>query len=575
MAGTPRIPTPARIAKDPQIAATLAKFRQHGLDATLEDAADDDMLRLLWRASHVPEPARSAAGYPRLSLAKKSATATEVSIGQQVKDICKTALALNWQITDWYVDYESASSFAVRTRKEFTRMLGDLEDGTIDAVAAYYLDRAFRMGADLEPVLRLAEAGRCEVATSTGLLNLREPGGRMTARLLVMMATYESETISRRQKAHAVELARRGAFPGGRRPYGFVTVSGNGRLPSLEQVPEEAEIIRELYEQILTNGWAISASVRWLDAQRDAGRVGAATVNGGPWRRKTLRQILCGSYIAGLREHAPTRVEPVPGDSSRRRRVTDGDPTRYPALWTGIVSPGELDAMRALLGADERRTTPTGAKARSQALTGYVVCECGNKMYSGYSISRDGSKVPRYGCGRANGGCGRVARASAKLERLARDLVIAALADQRVQAAAVDGAVVDDPRPISAIQAELETVEDQRTRMAASLGEGHISIEAFEAFNTQASERAEGLRAELTAKLEESIATSPPVLGNGDAVARLWDEGTPLERNELMGASGIMLRVSRIGRGHFPDTAGIEVLDAAEFKRQERERRRV
>ena len=75
MAGTPRIPTPARIAKDPQIAATLAKFRQHGLDATLEDAADDDMLRLLWRASHVPAPARSAAGYPRFSLAKKSATA--------------------------------------------------------------------------------------------------------------------------------------------------------------------------------------------------------------------------------------------------------------------------------------------------------------------------------------------------------------------------------------------------------------------------------------------------------------------------------------------------------------------
>jgi DNA invertase Pin-like site-specific DNA recombinase len=567
MADPKKTPSPAKIREDPAVQEVLRRFRKHGRAESMESGVDDDLLRWLWRAQHVDNPRRLAGGYPRLSQAKGTALATEVSLFAQVKDICRKALELDWRIVDWYIDYESASAFALRPRPEFTRLLNDLNGGVVNAVAAYNIDRAFRLGTDLEPILVLAEAGKCEVATAagSGALDLQTAGGRLTARILVMMATHESETISRRQKAHALELARRGAFPGGSRSYGFERVSEPGKLPTLRIIPAEAEMIKAVYDRILNQGWTIQAVMRWMNAEREAGTPGFETIRGGAWRRATIRQMLVVPYLAGLREHAPTRVERVPGDETRRRQVRIEPVTRYPAIWEGIVTAGELDAMRALLYADDRKTNWLGNRGGSRALSGFVVCECGTKMYTSSTRNKAGERVPRYGCVSANGGCGRLSRNAEHLEAIARDLVIVALADGRIAAAAAPGIEPGDERTLEMVQGEIDRLEEQRLDMADRLGDGDISNEMFDRFNSRANERLALLQEELTELLEDSVVERPA--GDPEVIARMWDDGDVGDRQDLMRAANIMIQVGPMGRGRHSPMTALTVLDAEQFRR--------
>ena len=89
-------------------------------------------------------------------------------------------------------------------------MLEDYEDGGIDGVIFYDLDRLARQPRDLEDLIDLAEYYKRPVETVTGQLDLRTSNGRAMARVLVAMANKSSEDTSRRVARAQLQEAQQG-----------------------------------------------------------------------------------------------------------------------------------------------------------------------------------------------------------------------------------------------------------------------------------------------------------------------------------------------------------------------------
>ena len=119
--------------------------------------------------------------------------------------------------------------------------------------------------------------------------------------------------------------------------------------------PDEAAIIQELARRTLA-GESLASLCRELNAG------GIPTAAGGRWSPATLRRILIGPHLAGLR---------VYGEQL------------YPAAWPAILSEDTHHALRALLTDPQRKTNPM--RPTRHLWSGFLVCgHCGTRMYAYY-----------------------------------------------------------------------------------------------------------------------------------------------------------------------------------------------
>ncbi len=95
-------------------------------------------------------------------------------------------------------------------RPEFRRMLADYEDGKIDGIIFYDIDRLSRQPRDLEDLIDLVEYYKRPVETVTGAIDLRTSNGRAMARVLVAMANKSSEDTARRVAHARLQVAQEG-----------------------------------------------------------------------------------------------------------------------------------------------------------------------------------------------------------------------------------------------------------------------------------------------------------------------------------------------------------------------------
>ncbi|HUO39292.1 MAG TPA: recombinase family protein, partial [Mycobacterium sp.] len=105
---------------------------------------------------------RSAAVYARISA---DVEGTGLGVTRQLEDCRKLAADRGWPVGDEYVDND-VSAFSGKRRRDYERMLVDLESGARDAVIVYNLDRLHRRPVELEEFVALCErAGVSQVAT--------------------------------------------------------------------------------------------------------------------------------------------------------------------------------------------------------------------------------------------------------------------------------------------------------------------------------------------------------------------------------------------------------------------------
>ena len=158
-----------------------------------------------------------------------------------------------WELVDIYAD-EAVSGTKTDKREDFNRLLADCRKGRIDRVLVKSISRFARNTKDCLSALR--ELMRLGVTVQFEKENIDT--GTLTTELMVSvsgsLAQQESMSISQNIRMGYRRRMERGEFIASSPPYGYRN-AGGGRL---EIVPEEAEVIRWVFESYL-NGQGIIA----------------------------------------------------------------------------------------------------------------------------------------------------------------------------------------------------------------------------------------------------------------------------------------------------------------------------
>jgi DNA invertase Pin-like site-specific DNA recombinase len=309
-------------------------------------------------------------------------------VKRQEQDCRAHAERLGWEVGGVYRDND-ISAFAGKPRPAFERMKTDLKDGEIDAIVCWHPDRLTRSPLELEGLINLIEATGAVVATvQAGDIDVATASGRMIARVVGAMARHESEQKGERIRRQRLQAAQEGRPHGGRRAFGY-------EKDGLTIREDEAALVREAAARYIAGESLRAIAFAWNARAIKPTRADA-------WTTTSLRSMLGGARIAGLREHHGEVI---------------GD-----AQWPAIISIEDHERIRAVLGNPRRSKR---GRPPSRLLSGFLRCgRCGATL----SVSRRISGNVRYMCVHQPGrvGCGRVAIAADDLEQVVTEAVLIA-----------------------------------------------------------------------------------------------------------------------------------------------------
>lgn len=457
-------------------------------------------------------PVETAALYCRLSKMANSVDGLSAAIPRQEKE-GRRVIRRRWGkdvIVRLYVD-DDVSAWSGKRRPDYERMLEDVTNGTVQAVASYDLDRLHRQPRELENFFDVCErAGLAEMATAQGELDLGTSQGKMFARMLGAHAAMSSDDTSRRLKDMWEHRASEGKPGGGKRAFGWAD--------KMTPDPVEAPIVTELVGRFL-------AGESQKNLARDLNARGIPTMRGaGGWASSTIRGILINPRHAGIRE-------------LRRPTKRGGRPEvllSVQAQWPAIISRADHERVLAILTDPSRRSVNP---PRRGPLTGLVKCSlCGCGMGSAARSKKPGN----YGNDRTacqthsnTDNCGRVTISRPMLEAEVIDQVFYRLDSIPGLPSAVLGksksTVVDD-----AAAAELAQVTERLAELTDMFTAGEIDRVAL----LRGRKTLEVRRTALTRALSRQRRTAAldGFIGKPGALRASW-EGLSIDRQRAILAS--------------------------------------
>lgn len=141
---------------------------------------------------------------------------------------------------------DAAWSGSTLQRPALQELLADLENGLIDVVVIYKLDRITRTLLDFVRLLDLFEQCGVTFIAVTQRFDTSDSTGRLILNILLTFAQFEREILSDRLKDKFGAMRARGMFVGGHPPFGYDLVDKR-----LVVNPEEAEIVRWIFSRYL------------------------------------------------------------------------------------------------------------------------------------------------------------------------------------------------------------------------------------------------------------------------------------------------------------------------------------
>ena len=205
-----------------------------------------------------------------------------------------------------YVDLkfkDKAESFEIYQDEGFTgantdrpglkRLMDDVNDGLIDALVVYQLDRLSRDVKDFANIYATLEEKNVMFISIKENIDTTTPIGKAMMYVTMVFAQMERETIAARVTDNMVGLAKKGFWTGGNPPYGYKRekIQINGKMHSvIVPVPEAAEYVEWIYDTFLRNGYSLQGMETAFKKQ------GIRTVNGAFFSTTQLHKILTMPY---------------------------------------------------------------------------------------------------------------------------------------------------------------------------------------------------------------------------------------------------------------------------------------
>jgi site-specific DNA recombinase len=146
-----------------------------------------------------------------------------------------------WEVLPKHYDDGGYSGKNMK-RPAMKELIKDIENGEIDVLVAYKVDRLSRSLLDFANFSLFLEEHHVSFVLVTQQIDTTTTMGRMQINLLMTFAQYEREMCSDRIKDKVAIMKQRGMWTGGHRPYGY-----DIKDRQLFVNEEEAEGVRELF----------------------------------------------------------------------------------------------------------------------------------------------------------------------------------------------------------------------------------------------------------------------------------------------------------------------------------------
>lgn len=185
--------------------------------------------------------------YARQSIEKQDSVSIEAQI-EKCELLCKFN---NWEYSTYSDVGYSGSNI---DRPDFERLLRDIQQGKINRVIAYRLDRISRSISDFANLLTLFEKHSVQFLSATENFDTSSPIGRAMVYIVMVFAQLERETIAQRITDNYYFRAKEGFFTGGNCPFGYipVKVDNNGKKASVLKInPDTSKVVKNIFDKFV------------------------------------------------------------------------------------------------------------------------------------------------------------------------------------------------------------------------------------------------------------------------------------------------------------------------------------
>src|SRR6202521_2437440 len=275
-----------------------------------------------------------------------------------------------WRLIRTHYD-NSGLSGATMERPALQRLMADIDQGLVDAVVVYKVDRLTRSLADFAKMVEVFDARGVSFVAVTQQFNTTTSMGRLTLNVLLSFAQFEREVTGERIRDKIAASKRKGMWMGGLVPIGYDVIDRR-----LQVNQTEAETVREIFRRPLKLG-----SVRLLMENLNRGG-----------RRSKVRVAKNGKRSGGNLFFRGALYEllsnPIYIGEIRHKGV------RHPGLHEPIVDRELWDGTQLLLRSQAVRSASRATQSVSSPLVGRLFDESGKSLTPSHAVK--GERRYRY-----------------------------------------------------------------------------------------------------------------------------------------------------------------------------------
>lgn len=210
------------------------------------------------------------------------------SIHAQREKLTKYAEANDWDIFDYYVD-DGISGKNLEDRPEITRLLKDVEDGKINNILIYKLDRLTRSVRDLIYLIELFEKRSCTFNSQTEKIDTSNAVGRMFVKIIGIFAEFERENLAERVSFGYEQKTREGNYTNTNGVYGYDYIVGEKKIVVNE---EEKDLVNRIFD-LYIDGKSYFKIAHLFNEEN------VPTKRGGHWASSTIKSIINNPLYVG------------------------------------------------------------------------------------------------------------------------------------------------------------------------------------------------------------------------------------------------------------------------------------
>lgn len=248
-------------------------------------------------------------------------------------------------------------------RPALKRLVADIQEGLVDVVVVYKIDRLSRSLVDFTKLVEVFDANNVTFVSVTQSFNTTTSMGRLTLNILLSFAQFEREVIGERIRDKVAASRKRGMWMGG-----FVPLGYDVRERKLVVNDAEAALVRRIFQGFVE----LESCTRLVQALRAEG---ATTKRGRPLTKSDVYRILSNRLYLGEAVHKGMA---------------------YPGEHDAIVDRAQWGAVHAILQVSPRVRVNRTRNTTAPLLRGLIFDSDGRAMSPSHSRGRGGQMYRYY-----------------------------------------------------------------------------------------------------------------------------------------------------------------------------------